>query len=81
MRVLCIEGTVHEENCVKCLKRGWKRKEGRGNKNFKKGGKLSQGVSLKNGGGGWNPLTNYDLFRAESQEPVNLITTNQIVFA
>ena len=26
-----------------------------------KGGKLGQGVgALKNGGGGWNPLTNYD---------------------
>ena len=32
-------------NCVKYLKSGWNRKEGRRNKNFKKGGgKLGQGV-------------------------------------
>ena len=40
-------------NCLKYLKRGWNRKEGRENKDFKKGGKLGQGV-------GWNPLTNYE---------------------
>ena len=37
-------------------------KKGRGNKNFKKGGKLDQGVGAlkrEGGGGGWNPLTNY----------------------
>ena len=49
-------------NCVKHLKWGWKRKEGKGNNNFNKGGKLGQGVSAlkKKGGGwgGWNPLTN-----------------------
>ena len=41
-------------NCLKYLKRGWNRKEGRGNKVFKKGGggKLSQGVgALKRGRG------------------------------
>ena len=39
------------ENCLKYLKRGWNRKEGRGNKDFKKGGgKLGQGVdALKKG--------------------------------
>ena len=37
-------------NCLKYLKMGWNRKEGRGNKNFKKGGKLCQGVgALKMG--------------------------------
>ena len=40
-----------EGNCLKYLKRGWNRKE-RGSKNFKKEGKLSQGVgALKKGGG------------------------------
>ena len=38
-------------NCIKYLKRGWNRNEGRGNKDFKKrGGKLGHGVSaLKRG--------------------------------
>ena len=46
-------------NCLKYLKRGWNR-EGRGNRDFKKGGKLGQGVgALKRGG--WNPFANYDL--------------------
>ena len=37
------------ENCVKYLRRGWNRKEGRGNKDFKKGGgggKLGRGVGV-----------------------------------
>ena len=39
-------------NCLKYLKRGWIRKEGRGNKNFKVGSKLGQGVgALKRGSG------------------------------
>ena len=47
-------------DCLKYLKRGWSRKEGRKAKILKSGGKLGQGVGvLKNGG--WNPLTNYDL--------------------
>ena len=47
-------------NCLKYLKRGWNREEGRGNKDFKKGSKLGQGVgALKRGG--WNPFANYDL--------------------
>ena len=37
-------------NCVKCLKMGWNRKEGRGNKDLKKGGNLGHGVgALKRG--------------------------------
>ena len=33
------------ENCLKYINRGWNRKEGRGNKDFKNGGgKLGQGV-------------------------------------
>ena len=48
------------ENCAKYLKTG--ATEGRGNKDFKKG----EGASwVKEGalkrGGGWNPLTNYDV--------------------
>ena len=31
-------------NCLKYLKRGWNRIEGRGNKDFKNGGKLGQVV-------------------------------------
>ena len=46
-------------SCLKYLKRGWNRKEGRGNKDFKKG----EGAScvkeyLKKVD--WNPFTNYD---------------------
>ena len=37
-------------NCLKYLKRGWKGKEGRENKDFKKEDKLGQGVgALKRG--------------------------------
>ena len=49
-------------DCLKYFKRGWNRTEGRGYKDFRRGGgKLGQGVVvLKKGGGGvWNPLTNY----------------------
>ena len=39
-------------NCLKYLTRGWNRKEGRGGKDFKKGGKLGEGVeALRRGGG------------------------------
>ena len=50
MRGLCEGGG----NYLKYPKRGWNRKEGRGNKEFKKGGgMLGQGVgALKKGGGG-----------------------------
>ena len=46
-------------HCVKYLKKGWNKKERRGDKNFKKGGgELGQGVgALKMWG--WNHLTNY----------------------
>ena len=49
-------------NCLKYLKRGWNRKEGRENKDFKNGGQAGQGMgALKMGRGGvWNPLTNYE---------------------
>ena len=47
-------------DCLKYLKRGWNKKEGRGNKDFEKGGGQagSRGWCLKRGGGS-NPLTNY----------------------
>ena len=48
-------------NCLKYLKRGWNRTEGRGHKYFKKGGggKLGQGVdALKRGAG--TPLRTTD---------------------
>ena len=39
------------ENCLKYLKRGWNRTEGRGHKDFEKGGdKLGQGVGALKGG-------------------------------
>ena len=48
------------EKCLKYLKSGWNRKEGRGNKDFKKGGQIeSRSGYFKGGGGGWNPLTNF----------------------
>ena len=39
-------------NCLKYLKKGWNRKEGRGNEDFKKGGGKagSRGGCLKKGG-------------------------------
>ena len=49
-------------NCLKYLRRGWNRKEGRENKDFKKGEKLGQEVgALKVAGGewSWNPLMKY----------------------
>ena len=40
-------------NSLKYLKRGWNRKEGRGSKDFKKGGQAgSRGGCLKKGGNG-----------------------------
>ena len=46
-----------EGNCLKYLKRRWNRKEGRGNKDFKKEGNLGQGVgALKRVGGAGTPL-------------------------
>ena len=47
-------------NCLKYLKMWWNRKEHRGNKDFKKGGKLGQGVgALKRRG---NSLFQFALF-------------------
>ena len=46
-------------NCLKYLTRGWNRKEGRGGKDFKKGGKLGEGVEAFRRGGDWYLLTNY----------------------
>ena len=39
-------------NYLKYLKRGWNRKEGKGNKDFKKGGKLGQGMGALERGAG-----------------------------
>ena len=51
-------------NCVKDLKRGWNRKEERGNKKFKKRGQAeSRGECLKKGG--WNHLKNYAWSRSK----------------
>ena len=41
---------------AKYLKRGWNRKEGRGNKDFKKGDKLGQGVGASKRGWTATPL-------------------------
>ena len=43
-------------NCLKYLKSGWNRKEGRANKDFKKGAGWVKGWCLKKWG--WNPFTN-----------------------
>ena len=53
-------------NCVKYLKKGWNRKEERGDKKFKTNGEgggrsYVKGWVPKKGGGGWNLLTNYDV--------------------
>ena len=47
-------------NCVKYLKRGQNRKEGRGNKKLKREVKPGQGVGALKKKEGGNPLTNYD---------------------
>ena len=46
-------------NCLKYLKMGWNRKEGRGHKDFKKGGRLGQGVNALKRAGELKPTTNY----------------------
>ena len=45
------------------LKRRWNRKEGRGNKDFKKGGGGASWVKgwVPQKRGDWNPFTNYDI--------------------
>ena len=39
-------------NCVKYLKREWNRKEGKGNKDFKRGASWVKGLLSQKGGGG-----------------------------
>ena len=53
-------------NCVKYLKRGWNRNVGRGNKDFKKEGKLGQGVGAFKKKGGLEPP--YKLWRVLDDE-------------
>ena len=43
-------------NCLKYLKKRWNRTEGRGHKDFKKGGKLGQGVAALKKEGDETPL-------------------------
>ena len=45
------------ENCLKYIKRGWNRKEERGNKDLKKGGEQAglRGGCLEKGEGGLEP--------------------------
>ena len=66
-------------NCLKYLKRGWNRKEGSGNKDFKKGGKLGQGVGAlkKKGGQAGTPLKTmpYDSIKTQSSG-LSLLTRN-----
>ena len=55
-------------NSLKYLKRGWNRKEGRGNKDFKKGGQAgSRGGCLKKGGNG-TPLWTMSLGKRSLSE-------------
>ena len=50
-------------NCLKYLKRGWNRKEGRENKDFKKGGQAgSRGGCLRKGGDSGTPLRTMVIF-------------------
>ena len=64
-------------NCLKYLKKGWNRKEGRGNKDFKKGGKLGQGVgALKRGGGAGTPLqTMYGFKKCDEIEKLRSVSS------
>ena len=57
-------------NCLKYLKRGWNRKEGRGNKDFKKVGQAGpRGGCLKKGGAG-TPLQTMGM-HIEAHDPSN----------
>ena len=50
-------------NCLKYLKRGWNRKEGRGNKDFKKGEQAGSRVgALKRGVGTGSPYKLWSLY-------------------
>ena len=63
-------------NCLKYLNRGWKRKEGRGNKDFKKGGGQagSRGWCLKKGGS-LKPLQTMDIQVCEKSSETYLSLT------
>ena len=55
-------------NCLKFLKTGWNRKEGTGNKDFKRGDELDQGVegALKRGVG---PFLRSMVYRVQEKKP------------
>ena len=53
-------GCVRVGDCLKYLKRAWNRKQGRGDKDLKKGGGQAGSKSGCLNRGGWNPRTNYD---------------------
>ena len=56
-------------NCLKYLKRWWNRKEGKGNKGFKKGAQAgSRGGCIKkgDGGGAGTPLRTMNLYKNSS---------------
>ena len=69
------------ENCLKYLRRGWNRKEGKGNKDFEKGDKLGQGVGALKRGRGWNPLKNYGLLVAKARTLLEKISLWEIMFS
>ena len=55
-------------NSLKYLKRGWNRKEGMGNKDFKKGGQArSRGGCIKRGGGLGSPYELYTINHIQDQ--------------
>ena len=68
-------------NYLKYLRRGWNRKEGRGNKDFKKGYKLGQGVGALKRGRGWNTLKNYGLLVAKARTLLEEISLWKIMFS
>ena len=51
------EGVSWDGGYLNYLKRGWNRKEGRGNKGFKKGGQAWWRGGWLKGEGAWNPIT------------------------
>ena len=66
------------ENCLKYLKMGWNRKEGSGNKDFKKGAQAgSRGGCLKKGGTG-TPLRTMIQFLQSSERSIQSIKKTQI---
>ena len=64
-------------NCLKYLKRGLNRTEGRDTKILKRGSKLGQGVGdLKRGD--WNSLTNYESYTLKKLVRKNLVRSRDI---